>query len=277
MSSYEVILYDVADGIATVQLNRPDKLNAWTRVMQRELHDAMHRAADDSAVRAIILTGAGRGFCAGADMSMLSAAAEDKQRISPESAHKARPVGQHGSTRADFQMTYSWMPTIPKPIVGAINGPCAGLGMVIPLYCDMRFAGESAMFTTAFAQRGLIAEHGMSWLLPRLIGLPEAADLLFSARKVGAQEALKLRLVQRVFPDAELLPATREYLRTLVENVSPRSLAVMKRQIWDGMFQTLSEATVIGNYEMTQSFESEDFKEGVAHFLEKRKARFTGR
>ena len=210
-------------------------------------------------------------------MGMLSAATEDKQRISAESVHKARPVASQGSTRADFQMIYSWFPSIPKPIVGAINGPCAGLGMVISLYCDMRFAGESAMFTTAFAQRGLIAEHGMSWLLPRLIGLPEAADLLFSARKVGAQEALKLRLVQRVFPDAELLSATREYLRTLVDTVSPRSVAVMKRQIWDGMFQTLSEATVIGNYEMTQSFESEDFKEGVAHFVEKRKPKFTGR
>ena len=172
---YGTILYDTADGIATVTLNRPERLNAWTRTMQREVHDAMHRAAADGQVRAIILTGAGRGFCAGADMSLLSAASEGGQRISSESTAGARPVPPQGSTRADFRLTYSWFPSIPKPIVGAINGPCAGLGMVIALYCDMRFASRSAMFTTAFAQRGLIAEHGIDWLLPRLIGLPEAA------------------------------------------------------------------------------------------------------
>ena len=273
---YETILYEAVDGIATVTLNRPERLNAWTRTMQRDVHDAMHRAAADTQVRAIILTGAGRGFCAGADMSLLSAASEGGQRISSESAVVPQPISAQGSTRADFQLTYSWFPTIPKPIVGAINGPCAGLGMVISLYCDMRFAARSAVFTTAFAQRGLIAEHGVSWLLPRLIGLPEAADLLYSARKVDAEEALRLRLVQRVLPDAELIPATRAYLKTIVENVSPRSVAVMKRQIWDGMFQTLAEANLIGNYEMTRSFASEDFKEGVAHYLEKRPARFTG-
>jgi len=274
---YETILYGVEAGIATVTLNRPERLNAWTVAMQHDVHDAMHRAAADDSVRAIILTGAGRGFCAGADMQLLSSASQGATGISAESSATPKPVPEQGSTRADFRMTYSWFPSIPKPIVGAINGPCAGLGMVVSLYCDMRFAAESAVFTTSFAQRGLIAEHGISWLLPRLIGLPEAADLLYSARKVGADEALRLKLVQRVLPDAELLPASRAYLRQIVDGVSPRSVAVMKRQIWDGMFQTLAEATVIGNHEMTQSFASEDFREGVAHFLEKRPARFSGR
>ncbi|MCM5571165.1 enoyl-CoA hydratase [Burkholderiaceae bacterium FT117] len=273
--SYEAILYDVADGIATVTLNRPDKLNAWTRGMQAEVHDAMHRAAADDAVRAIVLTGAGRGFCAGADMGLLSAVREGEARVSADPT--TSPVPPMGSALADFRKTYSWFPTIPKPIVGAINGPCAGLGLVIALYCDMRFAAQGAMFTTAFAQRGLIAEHGISWLLPRLIGLPEAADLLYSARKVGADEALKLGLVQRVVPDAELIPATREYLRGIVDGVSPRSVAVMKRQIWEAMFQTLGEAIEVGNDEMQKSFASDDFKEGVAHYLEKRAPRFTGR
>lgn len=274
---YETILYGVEEGIATVTLNRPERLNAWTVAMQHDVHDAMHRAAADDAVRAIILTGAGRGFCAGADMQLLSSASQGATRISADSSATPKPVPAQGSTRADFRMTYSWFPSIPKPIVGAINGPCAGLGMVVSLYCDMRFAAESAVFTTSFAQRGLIAEHGISWLLPRLVGLPEAADLLYSARKVGADEALRLKLVQRVLPDAELIPATRAYLRQIVDGVSPRSVAVMKRQIWDGMFQTLAEATVVGNYEMTQSFASEDFREGVAHFVEKRPARFSGR
>jgi len=274
--TYEAILYDVADGIATVTLNRPDKLNAWTRAMQGDVHDAMHRAAADDAVRAIVLTGAGRGFCAGADMGLLSDIQEKGgERVSAEPA--SSPVPPQGSELPDFRKTYSWFPTIPKPIVGAINGPCAGLGLVIALYCDIRFAAHGAMFTTAFAQRGLIAEHGFSWLLPRLIGLPQAADLLFSARKVSADEALRLGLVQRVLPDAELMPATREYLRAIVEGVSPRSVAVMKRQIWEGQFQTLGEAIEVGNVEMLKSFKSDDFKEGVAHYLEKRAPKFTGR
>jgi enoyl-CoA hydratase/carnithine racemase len=274
--TYEAILYDVADGIATVTLNRPDKLNAWTRTMQAEVHDAMHRAAADDAVRAILLTGAGRGFCAGADMGLLTDIQQKGgERVSAPAAD--RPVPPQGSTRDDFRKTYSWFPSIPKPIVGAINGPCAGLGMVIALYCDIRFAGRSAMFTTAFAQRGLIAEHGISWLLPRLVGLPESADLLFTARKVGADEALRLRLVQRVCDDDKLVAEARDYLRSIVEGVSPRSVAVMKRQIWNGLFETLGEAVEVGVVEMQKSFASEDFKEGVAHFLEKRAPRFTGR
>jgi enoyl-CoA hydratase/carnithine racemase len=174
-------------------------------------------------------------------------------------------------------MPHSFFPTIPKPIVAAVNGPCAGLGFVVSLYCDMRFAARSAVFTTSFAQRGLIAEHGISWMLPRLVGLPNAADLLWSARKFDADEALRLGIVQRVVPDDQLIPATRAYLRTIVDGVSPRSVAVMKRQLWEAMFQTLAEATVVGTYEMERSFESDDFREGVAHFLEKRAPKFTGR
>lgn len=274
--TYETVLYDTADGIATIQLNRPERLNAWTRAMQVDLRDAMHRAAADADVRAIILTGAGRGFCAGADMSVLTAASDNRKGATGDSL-PTDPIPPMGSTRADFRMPHSYFPSIPKPIVAAINGPCAGLGFVVSMYCDMRFAAQSAMFTTSFAQRGLIAEHGISWILPRLLGLPNAADLLYSARKVRSEEALRLGVVQRVFADDQLIAGTREYLKTLVNDVSPRSLAVMKRQIWDALFQTLAEATEIGNYEMAQSFSTADFKEGVAHFMEKRSAKFTGR
>lgn len=275
--SYEAILYDVRDHIATITLNRPDRLNAWTRQLAHELRDAMHKAAADDQVRAIILTGAGRGFCAGADMNLLSGLSGGKDGARAEEAAAALPVPPGGSQRADFRMPNTYFPSIPKPILGAINGPCAGLGLVVSLYCDFRFAAESAVFTTAFSQRGLIAEHGISWMLPRLVGLPNAADLLYSSRKFKADEALRLGIVQRVLPDDQLLAAAREYLGQLVTTVSPRSVAVMKRQLWEGMFQTLSEANVIGDYEMQQSFSSADFKEGVAHFLEKRPARFTGR
>src|SRR5690348_1937684 len=173
-------------------------------------------------------------------------------------------------------MTYSYFPAIPKFIIAAINGPAAGLGFVVSLYADLRFAAETAVFTTSFAQRGLIAEHGVSWLLPRLVGLPAALDLLCSARKFRAQEALSLGLVSRVIPDDKLMAEVRAYARLMADTVSPRSVAVMKRQLWEAQFQTLAEATVQANHEMDLSFETADFKEGVAHFLEKRAARFTG-
>jgi len=272
--AYETILYDVADCICTITLNRPEKLNAWTGQMHLDLKDAMHKAGADADVRVIILTGAGRGFCAGADMGGLQAIGAGA-RADRSSTVTANLPG--ASTLAEFRMNYSYFPAIPKFIIAAINGPAAGLGFVIPLYADLRFAAESAVFTTAFAQRGLIAEHGVSWLLPRLVGLPAAMDLLCSARKFRAPEALALGLVSRVIPDDKLMAETRAYARLMADTVSPRSVAVMKRQIWEAEFQTLAEATTQANYEMELSFQTADFKEGVAHFLEKRAARFTGR
>jgi enoyl-CoA hydratase/carnithine racemase len=273
--AYETVLYDVSNCVCTITLNRPEKLNAWTRQMHFDLKEAMQTAGADRDVRVIILTGAGRGFCAGADMGGLqaigagtAAASDRRSAVSPDLTG--------ASTLADFHMTYSYFPAIPKFIIAAINGPAAGLGFVIPLYADLRFAAESAVFTTAFAQRGLIAEHGVSWLLPRLIGLPAALDLLCSARKFRAPEALSLGLVSRVVPDDKLLAETRAYARLMADTVSPRSVSVMKRQLWEAQFQTLAEATVQANHEMELSFQTADFKEGVAHFLEKRAARFTG-
>ena len=272
--AYETVLYEVAERICTITLNRPDRLNAWTRQMHLDLKDAMQKAGADEDVRAIILTGAGRGFCAGADMGGLQAIGAGA------SADRSSPAGRDlpgGSTLAEFRMNYAYFPAIPKFIIAAINGPAAGLGFVIPLYADLRFAAESAVFSTAFAQRGLIAEHGVSWLLPRLVGLPAALDLLCSARKFRAPEALSLGLVNRVIADDKLLAETRAYARLLADTVSPRSVAVIKRQLWEAAFQTLSEATIQANHEMELSFQTADFKEGVAHYLEKRAARFTGR
>ena len=273
--AYEQILVETADRVRTITLNRPDRLNAWTATMHNELKQAMHEAGSDSEVRVIILTGAGRGFCARADMGglqQIGAAGTVTDRTA-----KAHDVPAGGSAVADFRMNYSYFPSIPKPIIGAINGPCAGLGLVMSLYCDMRYAAENAVFTTAFAARGLIAEHGVSWLLPHFVGLPAAMDLLLSARKFRAPEALSLGMVNRVLPDADLMKETRTYAKLLAETVSPRSLAVMKRQLWEAQFQTLAEATVKANHEMELSFVTDDFKEGVAHYVEKRAPKFTGR
>jgi enoyl-CoA hydratase/carnithine racemase len=269
---YEHILYDVRDRVATVTLNRPEKLNAWTGVMGREVRQAMEHAGADDDVRVVVLTGAGRGFCAGADMDLLAGiqaggvAAEDV----------ARPPAP-ATVRAEFRGRYAYFPTIAKPIIGALNGATAGLGLVVALYCDVRFAADSAVFTTAFARRGLVAEHGISWMLPRLVGLPHALDLMLSARKIDAAEALRMGLVNRVVPAAELMTTVGAYAAELAALVSPRSMAVMKRQLWDAQFQTLAEATAVADEEMLRSFGTADFKEGVAHFVEKRAPRFTGR
>jgi enoyl-CoA hydratase/carnithine racemase len=269
---YEHILYDVRERVASITLNRPEKLNAWTAVMGREVRAAMEQAGSDDSVRVIVLTGAGRGFCAGADMDVLAGIQGGSAGTAADVALPPSPATE----RAEFRGRYAYFPTIPKPIIGALNGATAGLGLVIALYCDMRIAADSAVFTTAFARRGLIAEHGISWMLPRLVGLPHALDLMLSARRIDAAEALRMGLVNRVVPAEELLPAVRAYAAELAELVSPRSMAVMKRQLWDAQFQTLAQATAAADEEMVRSFGTADFKEGVAHFVEKRPPHFTG-
>jgi len=276
---YEQILYEVKDRVATVTLNRPDKLNAWTAVMGREVRQAMEEAARDEAVRVIVLTGAGRGFCAGADMQLLSGiVGAGRQEVGDAAAARApAATGRDAAIRPDFRGPYAYFPMVPKPIIAALNGATAGLGLVVSLYCDLRIAADTAVFTTAFSRRGLIAEHGVSWMLPRLVGLQHALDLLLSARKITAAEALAMGLVAQVKPAATLQEDVRAYARELADLVSPRSLRVMKRQIWEAQFQSLAQATAVGDEEMQKSFTAEDFKEGVAHFVEKRAPRFTGR
>jgi enoyl-CoA hydratase/carnithine racemase len=268
---YSDVLYSVESGVATVTLNRPDRLNAWCAALDAGVRAAMRAASDDDAVRVIILTGAGRGFCAGADMNVLQGIQDGGATARP-----GPPEAWDGAAREDFRKQYSWFPAVPKPIIGAINGPCAGLGMVIALYTDIRFASDAAVFSTAFSRRGLIAEHGISWLLPRLIGMANAADLLFSARRVEAAEAKALGLVSRVIPHADFSAEVKAYARMLATEVSPRSLREMKREIWAAQFQGLGEAIEAANADMAGSFASEDFKEGVAHYVEKRQAAFTG-
>jgi enoyl-CoA hydratase/carnithine racemase len=271
--SYQEILYEVSERIATITLNRPDRLNAWTQTMDLELRTAIKDAAADDEVRVIILTGAGRGFCAGADLGGLSHVSSGAA-AGGQSPHKEPDFLD---ARPDYRGRVSYFAAVPKPVIAAVNGPCAGIGMVAALFCDIRFAGSEALFTTAFARRGLIAEYGVAWILPRLVGHAASLDLLLSARKVGAEEAFRLGLVNQVFPAAELLPSARAYALDLAQSVSPRSMAVMKRQIWEAPFQTPGEAIALAETEMRESFQSADFREGVTHFLEKRKPAFTGR
>ena len=268
---YQHILYGVEHRIATITLNRPERLNAWTAIMEREVRAAMEAAAADEGVRVIVLTGAGRGFCAGADMNLLQTIDADAMRDDSW----MRPFDMN--RRPDYQTRYAFYPAIPKPVVAMLNGPTAGIGLVHALYCDIRFAADTAVFTTSFARRGLIAEHGLSWMLPRIVGHANALDLLLSARKFLAPEAQAMGLVNKVFAADTAGEETYAYARDLADNVSPRSMAVIKRQQYEAPFQTLAENTISANAEMLRSFDTEDFREGVAHFVEKRPPKFTGR
>jgi enoyl-CoA hydratase/carnithine racemase len=274
----EETLYSVHDRIATITLHRPDKLNAWTATMEKEVRAAMDQAEQDDDVRVIVLTGAGRGFCAGADMSLLQAVTEKGPHdLYRDHLLRNTGEGERVNVRPDFQKKYSYFPSIQKPVIAAVNGAAVGLGFILCLYCDLRFAAETARFGTAFAKRGLIAEYGLAWLLPRLIGPANALDMLFSARLVDANEAAQMGLVNQVFPQEQFLYHVYAYAKELAYNVSPRSLRVIKQQVYNAMFQTLSEAFETSEQEMMESLQCSDFKEGVAHFLEKRAPVFTGK
>lgn len=281
MTDYREIDYAVADRIATVTLNRPDRLNAWTTTMESELRAVMAEAARDDDVRAVVLTGAGRGFCAGADMSMLQSSADETPEQAAERTRRGSEVRVVMPKRLDvpndFSRRYCYFPSVPKPVIAAVNGPAAGLGMVMSLYCDVRLASDAAFFTTAFAKRGLIAEHGIDYMLVHLVGHAAALDMLLTARRVGAEEALRLGLVNQVFPAARFAEDARAFALDLANAVSPRSMRVMKEQVYRTLGLRLGDAVEIANEEMLGSFASEDFKEGVAHFVEQRPAAFTGR
>jgi enoyl-CoA hydratase/carnithine racemase len=270
---YEQILYEVAEPAATITLNRPKQLNAWTDRMGVEVKHALAQAEADRRVVAIILTGAGRGFCAGADMFMLKGISEGKgAEPIPDELTDAAPGD--ASMDASFRGTYTYLLSIRKPIIAAINGPVAGMAVPIVACCDLRFAGPDASFTTSFSRRGLVAEWGSSWMLPRLIGPAHALDLLFSARKIDADEAARMGLVNRIVGGTELLPVTRHYVEDLAANCSPTSMRIMKRQVYEHLTASLGESEQEAVRLMIESFRRPDFREGVSAFLEKRPPRF---
>jgi len=255
----EVVLKAIEDGVGVLTLNRPERLNAWTPEMGRVYFEALDECAASEEVRVIVVTGAGRGFCAGADMQDLKALGDGSEEAT-SAAYDPRPQ--------TFPLS------VPKPILAAINGPCAGIGLVLALMCDMRFAAEGAKLTTAFARRGLVAEHGISWMLPRLVGPARALDLLLSGRVVLGEEAARLGLVNRAVEQGELLGETMSYACELAVNCSPASMATMKRQVYADLERDLPDALAEADRLMVESFGAPDFSEGVASFLERRDARF---
>jgi len=274
--TYAEILYEVDDPVATITLNRPEVLNAFTTRMGNEVRAAVGDAERDPRVVGIILTGAGRGFCAGADMNMLSGISRGEAEGGPEASDgdttAAVEVGD-ATWGDDLRGTYTYLLSVPKPIIAAINGPIAGMAVPIALACDLRFMARDAVLTVAFSQRGLIAEWGVSWLLPRLVGSAAALDLLYSSRKVDGAECERIGLVNRAI-DGDVVEAARSYIVDLAEHCSPSSLAVMKRQIYQQLHAGLGPAEREAQALMVESFGRPDFSEGVKSFLEKRPPAF---
>ena len=275
--AYEHILFEIDDPVAIITLNRPEALNAWTQTMANEVRDAVGRAERDPGVVGIVLTGAGKGFCAGADMKGLSAisgADGGGGAARPEGAAPFAggdvPMPGDPSWGDDLRGTYTYLLSVPKPVVGAINGAVAGMGVPIVLSCDIRIMNEAAVLTTSFAQRGLVAEWGLSWLLTRLVGPSHALDLLYTARKVRGDEAYRIGLVNRVVPAEEVLSTAVDYVRDLAMSSSPTSMAVMKRQVYSELHAGLGAAERNAMEFMRESFNRPDFAEGVKSFLERR-------
>ena len=266
-----VVRYDVVDAVATVTLNRPNRLNAWTGRMHAEYRWCLAQAEDDPEVRVIVVTGAGRGFCAGADAQALTQHAEaggydDGLREPPATpGYGVRPEFDH-----DFAFHYG----MAKPVIAAINGPAAGVGLVLACYCDLRFAAAGAKLTTSAPRLGLPAEYGLSWVLPRLVGIGHAADLLLSSRVVLAEEAATMGLVNRVLPPDELLPFVADYARRLATEVSPASLRETKRQLYGDLHGDVGTAVTRSVELLDRMMGEPDYAEGVRAYVDRRPPRF---
>jgi enoyl-CoA hydratase/carnithine racemase len=271
---YEQILYEVEDPVATITFNRPDVLNAWTDRMGYELRHAVAQAEADPRVVGIVLTGAGRGFCAGADMSRLSAITSGSRSVEALADELAADPGDPAAGDDLHLGTYTYLMSVPKPVIAAINGPVAGMAVPIVLACDLRFMAEDAVLMTAFAQRGLVAEWGISFLLPRLVGTAVALDLLFSSRKVSGTEAAALGVVNAALPRADVVHHAQQYVRDLAATSSPISMAIMKRQVYQQVHAGLLEAEREAGRLMVESFGRPDFREGVTSYVEHRPPQF---
>lgn len=255
------LLYDVEDAVAVVTINRPHTMNAFTRQMIDRLRSFADQAERDPAVFGLAITGTGRAFCSGLDLTLLSKAAES------DGTDARVPPGE-------LPGLFVHLLKLSKPVIGVLNGVAAVGGFVLALMCDLRFASETASLTTAMSNRGLIAEHGISWLLPRQIGISAALDLLWTSRRVGADEALHMGLVDRVVPAGTELEVAKEYLRDLRARVSPRAVAAMKAQVYGHLDTSFAEAVQNSMQRMMATLKHPDIREGARAFVERRPPRF---
>jgi enoyl-CoA hydratase/carnithine racemase len=267
--------YEVADRVATITLDRPERLNAWTAAMNAEYRGHLQAASDDPEVRVIVVTGAGRGFCAGAESDDLAGHVERGSYRSwdEEDPATALPTPGFGG-RPEFDAELAYHFGVPKPVIAAVNGPAAGVGFALACYCDLRFAAAGAKFTTAHGKLGLPCAFGLAWLLPKLIGLPRAMDLIMSSRTFTAEEAVELGLVTACVPAGALTEVVGAYARQLATTVSPASIAASKRQVYEAFHQSAAESVRAAEALIGPMMAGPDYAEGVAALREKRAPHF---
>jgi enoyl-CoA hydratase/carnithine racemase len=257
--STDLVLSSISERVCTLTLNNPERHNAWSHEMERCYFALLDAAAENDEVRAIVLTGSGTSFCPGLDTEALAHVANEGELVLEN-----RRSQHHGLT-------------VPKPMIAAVNGACAGIGLVQALVCDVRFAARGARFSTAYARLGLAAEYGLSWILPRLIGIERALDLLLSSRRFDSDEALALGVVSRVCEPEDVLAQAQSYAAHLARECSPRAMAAIRRQVWDDLNKTWSEANQDW-LDLMRRFNARDanpdFAEGVAALREKRLPNF---
>lgn len=257
------ILYDKTGRIATVTFNRPERMNAFNYATGQELRQALEDAASDDQIRAIIVTGAGRAFCSGADVDALSG--------------RSKPPDDRPPPTVSIETRLSYPLGILKPIIAAVNGTAVGLGVTLMAYYDIRIAAESARMALMYPRRGISMEGGVSWLLPKIVGLGKALELAMTGRFITAREAFDLGLVNHVVPDAQLMDKAREIATEIAENCSPVAVAEIKREIYQHLAIDLDSAIRDDDKTFSKVFRSEDFKEGIRALMQKRPPRFPGR
>jgi enoyl-CoA hydratase/carnithine racemase len=277
MSSDDGILYEVDQSVGIIRFNRPEKLNALTPDMLNGFFAQVGRAAADPSVRVIVITGAGRGFSAGLDLSVIGTGVGGRIETKPEKPGAPQWGDDIGPSLTRFY-DQGWNALIRsrKPTIAAINGPAFGWGFILALHCDIRFAAKSALMNATFARLGVPAEKGSGWLLARLIGTARAADLLYTARRIDGAEAERLGIVNAVMDDDALMPHVLDYARMIAANSAPRALAAMKAQIWTAMDDPYDQAFAAADHEQDLATQTADFREGVLSYKEKRSPKFTG-
>ena len=274
MSDYQEIQYVVDGSVATITMNRPDQLNALTDLTQAEIRHALDQSETNSNVIGSVLTGAGRGFCAGVDMNALGSMSEAGERNTSDFEHLQANPGNPDDD-PNYHGSPSYFLGLRKPLIAAINGAAAGLGFSYATFCDLRFMDRTAKLVTSFGPRGLIAEHGTSWMLPRIVGPANALDMYWSSRRIDGEEAFRMGYANRLCEPGTCCSEAQQFLRDIAKTSAPASIMMMKRQVYKHLNRELGEAMMESTRWMDESLARDDFKEGVASFVERRAPNFS--